>query len=141
MASAAPARKPIREDLLTGPLDDLGQVRLCGGRCKDCGEATLGLSELCPNCGGADVAPITFSGRGSVWTYTVVRYRPPGDYKGPEPFVPFALGLIELPEGLRVLAPIGGDPEAVKIGMPVQFHPYAREDGVVEFNYSPVDVR
>ena len=41
---------------------------------------------------------------------------PPGAYKGPEPFVPFALGLVELPEGLRVMSPLEGDIDALKIG-------------------------
>lgn len=131
------ARRPVREGLLAGDLSDLSKVRLNGSRCKVCSEATLGASTLCPNCGSDEVAPQPMSNDGVVWTYTVVRYRPPGDYKGPDPFVPFAMGLIELPEGLRVLAPIGGDPEAVRIGMNVRFHPYARPDGVVEFNYQP----
>ena len=130
-------RRPVREGLLSGDLSDLAAVRLNGSRCRTCGEATLGANALCPNCGGDDMAPVAFSNEGAVWTYTVVRYRPPGDYKGPDPFVPFAMGLVELPEGLRVLAPIGGDPEAVRIGMKVAFHPYARPDGVVEFNYLP----
>lgn len=135
---AAAGPRPVREGLLAGDLSDLGSLKLAGSRCRRCQEATLGASSLCPNCGSDEVDAITFSDQGSVWTYTVVRYKPPGDYKGAEPFVPFALGLIELPEGLRVVAPIGGDPEAVRIGMPVAFHPYAREDGVVEFNYRPV---
>jgi len=132
------ARRPVRDGLLTGDLSDLKTVKLAGSRCKICNEATLGTSNLCPNCGSDEVAPIVMSDGGEVWTYTVVRYKPPGDYKGPDPFVPFAMGLVELPEGLRVLAPIGGDVEAVKIGMKVAFHPYVRADGVVEFNYAPV---
>ena len=130
-------RRPVRSGLLAGDLSDLASVKLAGSRCNECGEATLGTSNLCPNCGSDNVAPIEMSDAGKVWTYTVVRYKPPGDYKGPDPFMPFAMGLVELPEGLRVLAPIGGDVEAVRIGMDVAFHPYVRDDGVVEFNYSP----
>jgi uncharacterized OB-fold protein len=131
-------RRPVRPGLLAGDLSDLSKVKLAGSRCKLCGEATLGTSNLCPNCGSDEVAPIEMSDAGQVWTYTVVRYKPPGDYKGSDPFKPFAMGLIELPEGLRVLAPIGGDVETVRIGMAVVFHPYVRDDGVVEFNYAPV---
>ena len=132
------ARRPVREGILQGDLQRLEGVRLAGSRCRQCSEATLGTNSLCPNCGSDSVEPIAFSNRGEVWTYTVVRYKPPGDYKGADPFVPFAMGLIELPEGLRVLAPIGGDVDGVRIGMEVAFHPYARPDGVVEFNYQPV---
>src|SRR4051812_32345459 len=102
------ARRPVREGILTGDLSQEQTIRLAGSRCKVCGEATLGTSKLCPNCGSDAVEPIELSHRGRVWTYTVVRYKPPGDYKGPDPFVPFAMGLIELPEGVRVLAPIFG---------------------------------
>lgn len=137
MTEGPAARRAVRSGLLAGDLSDLASVKLAGSRCRDCNEATLGTSTLCPNCGGDDVAPIALSDRGNVWTYTVVRYKPPGDYKGADPFQPFAMGLIELPEGLRVLAPIGGDVEAVRIGMSVAFHPYVRDDGVVEFNYAP----
>lgn len=129
--------RPVRSGLLTGSLADLASVGLAGSRCRACGETTLGANALCPNCGSDDVFPIALSDQGHVWAYTVVRYRPPGDYKGPEPFQPFAIGLVELPEGLRVVAPIGGDPEAVRIGMPVRFAPRPRADGVVEFVYNP----
>src|SRR3546814_14108891 len=98
---------------------------------------SLGANTRCPKCGSDDVFPIALSDEGKVWTYTVVRYRPPGDYKGAEPFQPFAIGLVELPEGLRVVAPVGGDPDAVRIGMTVRFTARARADGVVEFVYNP----
>ncbi|MHB9880413.1 Zn-ribbon domain-containing OB-fold protein [Pacificimonas sp. ICDLI1SI03] len=82
---------------------------------------------------------IRLSDDGSVWSYTVVRYRPPGNYKGGDPFQPFAMALVDLPEGIRVVAPIAGDPDAVKIGMPVRFRPVLRTDNVVEFDYRPVE--
>ncbi|APL96117.1 nucleotide-binding protein [Sphingobium indicum] len=129
--------RPVRSGLMTGALDDLASVGLAGSRCRACGETTLGANTLCPNCGSDDVFPIALSDEGKVWTYTVVRYRPPGDYKGAEPFQPFAIGLVELPEGLRVVAPVGGDPDAVRIGMTVRFTARARADGVVEFVYNP----
>jgi len=136
-AMPSPELRPVRSGLLAGPLDDLAALKLAGSRCRGCGETTLGTNALCPNCGRDDVAPIPLSDEGHVWTYTVIRYRPPGAYKGPEPFVPFAVGLVELPEGLRVVAPIGGDPEAVCIGIAVRFAPRVRDDGVVEFVYNP----
>src|SRR3546814_9575882 len=89
--------RPVRSGLMTGALDDLASVGLAGSRCRACGETTLGANTLCPNCGSDDVFLIALSDEGKVWTYTVVRYRPPGDYKGAEPFKPFAIGLVELP--------------------------------------------
>ncbi|HTI66336.1 MAG TPA: OB-fold domain-containing protein [Caulobacteraceae bacterium] len=135
-------RRPIREGLLTGPLDDLSQVHLCGSRCAACGETSLGTSDICPNCGGTEVTPKALSDLGSLWTYTVVRHKPPGAYHGPDPFQPFALGLVELADGLRVMAPVEADIDSLAIGMPLHIRPYVlRTDEagreVVAFTYRP----
>ncbi len=80
-----------------------------------------------------------------LWTYTIVRHRPPGDYRGPEPFEPFGLGLVELPEGVRVMSPIRCVPGALTIGMSLTFVPYVRVDPdgaeVVVFAFEPFDGR
>jgi len=133
-------RVPVREGLFNGPLSDLGRVTLAGCRCASCGETSFGSKTLCPNCGRDTVRDIPLSPRGVLWTYTVVRHKPPGNYKGPEPFVPFGLGLVELPEGVRVMAPIHCDIERLKIGLELEFHPYVREDEgreVVAFSFQP----
>jgi len=124
--SPGPARVPIRDGLLSAPLENLELVRLMGSRCDACGETTLGTNRVCPNCGKPEPRTLPMSRRGVLWTYTVVHHRPPGDYRGPDPFVPFALGLVELPEGLRVLAPIAGDPAVVRIGMSLEFRAAVR---------------
>ena len=137
----AAERVPIREGLLTGPLAQLDRVRLAGCKCTTCGETSLGAKTICPNCGRDTVQEVALANRGLLWSFTVVRHRPPGSYKGPDPFVPFGLGLVELPEGLRVLSPIQCDLEQLKIGLELEFKPYVRhdEDGrdVVAFAYAP----
>jgi hypothetical protein len=117
---------PIRDGLLDGDLGDLERVRLHGTRCRRCGEVSLGRNPVCPNCGSEDVEGVTLGGEGTLWTYTVVRNRPPGDYKGPDPFVPFALGLVELADGIRVLSPLAVAIDAVKIGMPLGFRAFVQ---------------
>jgi len=129
---AATRRIAVREGLLTEPLTDLQQVRLAGSRCLSCGEVSLGQRRACPNCGGDAIRDIVLSDRGVLWTFTIVHHRPPGNYKGPEPFTPFALGLIELPEGVRVLSPIRGELEALRIGMEMRFMPSVRVDDTAE---------
>jgi len=140
--SAAGKRVPIRAGLLTGSLSELDSVRLAGSRCTSCEETSLGVLGVCPNCGGTTLREVALNDRGVLWTYTIVRHRPPGDYKGPEPFVPFGLGLVEVPEGVRVLAPILGDIDSLKIGLPLRFKPYVRKEGdgreVVAFAFEPL---
>ena len=136
-----PGRVPVREGLFSGPLSDLGRVTLAGSRCSSCHETSLGSKTICANCGRATVQDIALGERGVLWTYTVVRHRPPGNYKGPEPFVPFGLGLVELPEGVRVMTPIHCDIDKLRIGLPLKFKPYVRNDEgreVVAFSFEPV---
>jgi uncharacterized protein len=136
-------RVPIQRDLLTGPLSDLARVTLAGCRCVECGETSLGIRKFCPNCGSESVSEISLSTRGTLWSYTVVRHRPPGDYKGPEPFVPFGLGLVELPEGVRVLSPIHCAVEHLAIGQTLRLTPIVRKESngteVVLFAFEPTE--
>jgi uncharacterized OB-fold protein len=139
--SATPVRAPIREGLLSGPLSDIDSVRLTGSKCTSCGETSLGSRTICPNCGCDTVQDVALSDRGVLWTFTVVRHRPPGNYKGPDPFVPFGMGLVELPDGVRVLSPIHCDIDRLKIGLKLRFTPYVRRDDdgreVVAFTFKP----
>ena len=142
MTTSADGPRPILEGLLTEPLSDLGKVHVCGSRCGACGETSLGAKDICPNCGGSDVKHIALSDDGVLWTYTVVRHKPPGNYYGPDPFKPFGLGLVELPDGLRVMAPLDGEPDSFSIGMALRLRPYVlRTDDqgrdVIAFSYSP----
>lgn len=134
-------RVPIRDGLLAGSLTQLDRVSLAGCKCTSCGETSLGAKSICPNCGRDTVQEIALSKRGVLWSFTVVRHRPPGNYKGPDPFVPFGMGLVELPDGLRVLSPIHCDIERLRIGLELEFTPYVRhdEDGreVVAFAFEP----
>ena len=134
--------RSIRSDLLLGISGGLGAVRLAGTKCRSCGETTLGQSESCPNCASDDVAHVSLNNHGTVWTYTIARHRPPGNYRGPEPFVPFGIALVELPEGLRVMTRVDCDIETLHVGMPVEFTPYLRHDAdgviTVTFTYKPV---
>jgi hypothetical protein len=102
----------------------------------------MGTVSSCSNCGGDRFDTIPLAGTGTLWTYTVIRNRPPGDYRGPEPFVPFAEGLVEVPEGIRVLSPLGGDIERLAIGIEMKFEAYKfyqNNDGadVIAFRFVP----
>ena len=138
----ASKRVSIREGLFVGPLEDLSKVRLKGSRCSHCGEVTLGESQNCPNCGVGNLQSVALSDEGELWTYTVVRHRPPGDYQGPDPFQPFCIGLVELPDGLRVLSPIEGEIDSMKIGTPLRLrvsihHMRPGGEEVVAFSFAP----
>lgn len=137
---AGKMKVPIRERLLSTPLSPLEDVRLLGSKCKNCGEVGLGEVSSCQNCAGEDLITIPLSQNGKLWTFTVIRNRPPGDFKGE---VPLGEGLVELPEGIRVKSPLGGDVEKLEIGMDLKFtaYPlYENENGeeVIAFRFDPV---
>ena len=134
---------PIKEGLFTTPLSPVEQARLMGSRCKGCGEISLGKGQTCSNCGGAALEEVPLGRKGNLWTYTVIRHKPPGDYRGPDPFVPFGLGLVELPEGIRVLSPIQGNPERLKVGLELELEVYPlyadeNHNEVLAFRFRPV---
>ena len=82
---------------------------LLGSRCTTCGTVFFPRrSGFCANpaCGGEDFEETELSRRGTVWSYTDAQYQPPPPYVAPDPFVPFALAAVELPEGLVVLGQV-----------------------------------
>lgn len=109
---------PVGEDLLSTPLYPLENVRLLGTHCKKCNEVIFGRSSSCANCASEEVEEVKLNNYGTLWTYTIIYHCPPGSYRGPkDPFVPFAEGLVELPDGVRVLSVLDCDIDKVKIGM------------------------
>jgi len=93
------------------------RYRLEGAACRACGQLFFPPREVCSRCRSEDLAPRTFSGRGTVYSHTVL-------HRGPESFdggVPYAVGLVDLEEGPRVTAMITDvDPDRIEIGMAVE---------------------
>ncbi len=133
----------VREDFFSTPLYPPEKVNLMGSKCRDCGEVFLGKVVACQNCQGENLENVTLSRSGKLYSYTIARYKPPGNYKGPEPFEPFAVGLVELPEGVRILSPITGCGfEQLKIGMKLNLvveELYVNEQGshVLSYKFRP----
>jgi uncharacterized protein len=89
--------EPIHDGLFR--VGDDGEPHLVGGRCPACGDHHFPLGPGCPYCGAAPVDEVSLSTTGELWGFTTVTTAPPG-YHGP---VPFGFGVVELPEGLRVI--------------------------------------
>lgn len=137
-------RRPVGAGLFAGPLDALDQVQLAGMRCRTCSVVSFSVSTLCPNCGGIDMSRIALNREGRLETFSILRHRPPGGYRGPEPFEPFAIGLVALPEGVAVVSPLRVCIEAISIGMLLRLAPhvlYLDEDGteVIAFQFAFAD--
>ncbi len=87
-------------------------------RCSDCGAWRHVPRELCAQCGSMNWKWEPSSGRGTVFTWTVVaRALHPafGDS------VPYAPTVVEMEEGVRLLSNvIDVEPEALEVGMEVE---------------------
>jgi len=133
----------VREDFFNTPMYPLKKVHLMGSRCHDCEEVFLGKVVACQCCQSENLESITLGRTGKLYSYTVVRHRPPGNYKGPEPFEPYAVGLVELPEGVRILSPlIDCHFDELKIGMNLELvieKLYEDEEGrnVLTYKFRP----
>ncbi|MBK4720911.1 Zn-ribbon domain-containing OB-fold protein [Azospirillum sp. YIM DDC1] len=119
--TAAPASRPLRDGLLqTDP------PRLLGSACRACSTRLFPARDFCPACGSDDVeGGVPLATAGTVYSFTVVRQAPPGRE------TPYSLAYIDLADGVRVMAQVTGDPDALRIDMPVQLdiRPVGRRDG------------
>jgi acetyl-CoA C-acetyltransferase len=109
-----PTRIALKDGLLTG-IDDPGAACLLGSRCPQCARFNFPAQDLCPYCASAGCETVPLSPRGAVEVCTTVINRPPG-YDGA---VPFGFGVVELPEGLRIISRIR-NPEGLQAGAPVR---------------------
>jgi len=112
--------RPIVEGVFT---DTAAGPRLIGTRCRACGTPHFPRSPVCrnPACNSADVEDVHLGPHGVLWSFTIQHYKPPAPMRFDDPFVPYGIGLVDLPEGLRVLTMMSApDPAALKIGMPME---------------------
>jgi uncharacterized OB-fold protein len=112
---------------------------LLGGHCGACARIHFPATANCPYCSAEGCETRALSPHGTLCLFTTVVNRPPG-YAGE---VPFGFGVVELPEGLRVIARLTEtDPERLAFGMPVRltFVPlHINDDGrqVMTYAFAP----
>jgi uncharacterized protein len=104
--------RPIAEGLFT----DEAQPRLIGGRDRVSGRIVF----PCP--AGQHYEPWPLQRTGTVWSYTIQRYRPKSPpYAGPEAFRPWPVAYVELPGEVIVEARLTDvQLDKIRIGMPVE---------------------
>jgi uncharacterized OB-fold protein len=85
--------------------------------------------------------------RGTLWSWTVQRFRPKEPYAGPEPFEPYGVGYVELPDGVIVESRLTtADPDQLEIGLPMElviepFGTTASGERTVTYAFRPVSDR
>lgn len=110
---------------------------LVGEVCPHCQVKIFPPRDVCPECGGEAKQPFSFSGKGTVFSFTTMYDAP----KGFEMNTPYTVALVKLEEGPVVtaqLTDLGEQP--VEIGMPVEMVTRRiREDeedkGIIVYGY------
>ena len=91
-----------------------GELRI--QQCVACGRLRHPPGPACPACGSLELSFVVAAGTGTIFSY-VVHHHPPV----PGRTLPFVVALVELPEGVRLLAElVGAAPEEVTVGAPVR---------------------
>ena len=125
----------VRDRLFT----DNESPALLASRCTNCGNVLFPRVDSCTYCATEDPAPVELSRRGTLWAWTAVTAPPPG-YQGE---VPFGIGIVELPEGIRVITRLtASDPSALHAGQAmevrlVSLHSDAEGNDVVTYAFAP----
>jgi uncharacterized OB-fold protein len=85
-------------------------------RCAGCGRLQHPPAPMCSACHGFGMGAIEASGRGVIHSFVVAHHPPVPPFRYPNVIV-----LVELAEGTRLVSRLDGvDPDAVRIGMPVE---------------------
>ena len=97
---------------------------MLGVKCQKCGKLFIPPKYVCTECGSALLSKVQLSGEGTLESFTIIRM-PPLKFKDQ---VPYAIGVINLPEGIHVTARlICEDIEKLKMGRKMV---YEKEDDV-----------
>jgi uncharacterized OB-fold protein len=134
--------EPIAPDLIAGTA---GEPVLLGSECRRCGTVAFPRQHSCPRCTSDDVGERRLARRGTLWTWTVQRFRPKSPpYAGVEgdDFEPYGVGYVELPGEVRVEARLTeSDPSRLRIGMEMELTlvPAPGQDEKVTFAFRPVE--
>ena len=98
--------------------DAAAQGRLVYQHSDKCGNNYHYPRARCPRCWSDRVEWRDASGRGTVYTYTVIHENPMPPFRDS---VPYAIGNVELEEGPRLMTGfVDTPPEAMAVGMPVE---------------------
>jgi uncharacterized OB-fold protein len=112
--------RPVVNRDNAGFWEGVADHRLLIQRCTTCETLRFPWLPGCNACGGQDWDTVEASGAGTVFSY-VVMHHPPFPAFDP----PYAVALVELAEGVRIVSNVVGVPyDKVRIGMPVrlEFH-------------------
>jgi len=95
-----------------------GRGELVLQRCRACGVVQHRPRGFCVSCLEGEIEHFVASGRGEVYTYSIVHQNQMPKFRNALPYV---VAYVQLEEGPQLLTNlVGCDPETISIGMPVR---------------------
>lgn len=108
---------PIVNDWARPFWEAANQEKLVIQRCKDCGEYIFYPRIACPYCFSDNIEWVEASGKGTVYSYTVVENNAPSAFIND---IPYVVAVVRLEEGVQMLSNIVGcEPCDVRCDMAV----------------------
>jgi uncharacterized OB-fold protein len=85
--------------------------RLLGSRCASCKTPYFPKVDYCrhPECGDSKIEDAAFGPDGTIWSCAIQDYPPPAPAKFDKPYKPYAMAVVDLKDGLRVLGQVKTD--------------------------------
>jgi len=112
----------------------LNEEKLMGSRCRKCGALFLPPRPICIKCSGTEMEWVQMKGKGRLVAFTCIAIGPPFMIReGYDRKHPYVSGVVELEEGVKVVARIegvdGNKPETIKIGTRLEVEFLHRGEG------------
>jgi uncharacterized OB-fold protein len=93
----------------------LAQGKLMAGKCARCGKIHLPPRTLCDKCFGQEFTWMEIQGKGKLLTYSVIHIAP----QQFQQLAPYAVGIVQLENGLKLPGMITIASDQLHIGMPL----------------------
>jgi len=123
----------IRDDIFKSGVNGLSVV---ANKCNRCGKIAFPKTKYCVHCFNKEMTEVEISRRGKLYSYTITHY-PVSKFNPPH-----AIGLIDLPEGIRIHTPLVMGNKEFKVGseMEMVIGPVWMEDGKAVIGYKFKDI-
>lgn len=96
-------------------VEEAGQVRLVGSRCKACGTLAFARRTICESCGETgSLQPERLPTSGVIYTFSEVQVAPEGFT------VPYVIAYVDFPGDVRVCGQVEGGAASLRIGDEVE---------------------
>ena len=124
-ATSQKKRLPIRRGRFIVPEDPREKPYLIGSKCKNCGKYFSGRRVICLNCGKQEMEIVPLSGKGEVYSFTIVHQQLPFALVQ----VPYAIVIVAFEEGCQTHGVVTDSWDSVEVGKDLEvYFETVRED-------------